>query len=87
MRRPNGDGTAATQRKDGTWYRTVVIHGNRKYVYGKSEAEVNRKFRKLKEEMPEAISKKQKRMTVEDYMMNWLTVYKKVELKPKSYDT
>lgn len=26
-------------------------------------------------------------MTVEDYIMNWLTVYKKVELKPKSYDT
>ncbi len=87
MRRPNGDGTAATQRKDGTWYRTVVIDGKRKYVYGKSEAEVNRKFRKLKEEKQEAISKKLKRMTVEDYMMNWLTVYKKVELKPKSYDT
>lgn len=70
MRRPNSDGTAATQRKDGICYRTVVTDGKRKHVYGKSEAEVNRKFRKLKEERPETISKNLKRMTVEDYLMN-----------------
>lgn len=86
-RRSNGDGTAAAQRKDGTWYRTIVIDGKRHYVYGKNQTEVNRKFRELKEQKPEIIARNIKRMTVEEYMTNWLTLYKKVELKPKSYDT
>lgn len=86
-RRANGDGTAAAQRKDGTWYRTIVINGKRRYVYGRTEAEVNKKFRNLKEETPDAVARSVKSMTVEEYMMNWLTTYKKVELKPKSYDT
>lgn len=86
-RRANGDGTAAAQRKDGTWYRTIVINGKRRYVYGRTEAEVNKKFRNLKEETPDAVARSVKSMTVEEYMTNWLTIYKKVELKPKSYDT
>lgn len=87
VRRANGDGTAATQRKDGTWYRTIVINGKRRYVYGRTEKEVNRKFKELKNEKPEVIAKALKKMTVEEYMIDWLTLYKKVELKPKSYDT
>lgn len=87
MRRANGDGTAAAQRKDGTWYRTIMIDGKRKYVYGKTQSEVNRKFKELKESKLDNLVPAVKKMTVEDYIMNWLTVYKKVELKPKSYDT
>lgn len=87
VRRANGDGTAAAQRKDGTWYRTIVIDGKRRYVYGKTETEVNKKFRELKNKKPEVITKAIKRMTVEEYMTEWLTEYKKLELKPKSYDT
>lgn len=87
VRRANGDGTAAAQRKDGTWYRSIVIDGKHRYVYGKTETEVNKKFRELKNERPEVVAKAVKRMTVEEYMTEWLTVYKKLELKPKSYDT
>lgn len=87
VRRANGDGTAAAQRKDGIWYRSIVIDGKRRYVYGKTETEVNKKFRELKNEKPEVVAKAVKRMTVEEYMTEWLTVYKKLELKPKSYDT
>ena len=86
-RRANGDGTAAAQRKDGTWYRTIVINGKRRYVYGRTEAEVNKKFRNLKKEDPEVVARSIKCMTVEEYMTSWLITYKKVELKPKSYDT
>lgn len=53
MRRANGDGTAAAQRKDRTWYRTIMIDGKRKYVYGKTQSEVNRKFKELKESKPD----------------------------------
>lgn len=80
IRRANGDGTAA-QRKDGTWYRSIVIHGKRRYVYGKTETEVNKKFREPKNERPEVVAKAVMRMTVEEYMTEWLTVYKKLELK------
>ena len=86
-RRANGDGTAAAQRKDGTWYRTIVINGKRRYVYGRTEAEVNKKFRNLKKEDPEVVARSIKCMTVEEYVTNWLITYKKVELKPKSFDT
>lgn len=87
MRRANGDGTAAKKRKDGVWYRTVVIDGKRRFVYGNSEQEVNKKFRSVKEQKNETVAKTLKRMTVEEYMMHWLTVFKRIELKPKSYDT
>ena len=86
-RRANGDGTAAAQRKDGTWYRTIVINGKRRYVYGRTESEVNKKFRNLKKEDPEVVARSIKYMTVEEYVTNWLITYKKVQLKPKSYDT
>ena len=72
-RRANGDGTAAAQRKDGIWYRTIVINGKRRYVYGRTEAEVNKKFRNLKKEEPEAVARSIKCMTVEEYMTSWLT--------------
>ena len=51
-RRANGDDTAAAQRKDGTWYRTIVINGKHRYVYGRTKADGNKKFRNLKKEEP-----------------------------------
>lgn len=86
-RRDNGEGTAPRQRKDGRWFRQITVDGKRKYIYGKSKAEVNKNFREFKRQLESGTYREIQKQTVEEYMTDWLTTYKKIELKPKSYDT
>ncbi|HIW73020.1 MAG TPA: hypothetical protein H9684_01730 [Firmicutes bacterium] len=87
-RRSDGEGTAPKQRKDGIWYRAIRIEGTgkRKYLYAKSKAELDKKYKELTKQVASGTYVKTQKQTVEAYMMNWLTTYKRVELKPKSYD-
>lgn len=86
-RRDNGEGTAPKQRKDGRWFRQITIDGQRKYIYGKSKAEVNKNFREFRRQMESGTYREIQKQTVEEYMLHWLTTYKRIELKPKSFDT
>ena len=47
-RRDNGEGTAPKQRGDGRWFRQITVEGKKKFIYGKTKAEVNQKFREFK---------------------------------------
>lgn len=87
-RRSDGEGTAPKQRKDGIWYRAIRIEGTgkRKYLYAKSKAELDKKYKELTKQIASGTYVETQKQTVEAYMMNWLTTYKRVELKPKSYD-
>lgn len=87
-RRSDGEGTAPKQRKDGIWYRAIRIEGTgkRKYLYAKSKAELDKKYKELTKQIASGAYVKTQKQTVEAYMINWLTTYKRVELKPKSYD-
>ena len=87
-RRSDGEGTAPKQRKDGIWYRAIRIEGTgkRKYLYAKSKAELDKKYKELTKQIASGVYVETQKQTVEAYMMNWLTTYKRVELKPKSYD-
>ena len=87
-RRSNGEGTAAQQRKNGTWYRAVRIEGTnqRKYLYGKTKAEVDKKYKEFIKQVAGGTYTEVKKQSVEAYLFDWLTTYKKIELKPKSYD-
>ena len=40
-RRDNGEGTAPKQRGDGRWFRQITVEGKKKFIYGKTKAEVN----------------------------------------------
>ena len=86
-RRDNGEGTAPKQHKDGRWFRQITVDGKKKFVYGKTKAEVNQKFREFKRMLEREAYRELQRQTVESYMLHWLTNYKRIELKPKSYDT
>ena len=86
-RRDNGEGTAPKQRKDGRWFRQITVEGKKKFIYGKTKAEVNQKFREFKKMLESGTYREIQKQTVEEYMLNWLTTYKRIELKPKSYDT
>ena len=86
-RRDNGEGTAPKQRGDGRGFRQITVEGKKKFIYGKTKAEVNQKFREFKKMLDSGTYREIQKQTVEEYVLNWLTIYKRIELKPKSYDT
>jgi len=55
-------------------------------LYGKTEQEVKRKLRDLKKEVARPDYMEIKKITVQDYMMDWFTTVKMNELKSKSTD-
>lgn len=85
-RQDNGEGTAPKQRGDGRWFRQITVEGKKKFIYGKTKAEVNQKFREFKKMLDSGTYREIQKQTVEEYVLNWLTIYKRIELKPKSYD-
>lgn len=92
MRREKGMG-CVSQRKDGTWTGRIDLgyqpNGKKKIkaVYGKTEAEVKRKLKDLRNEIAKGEFKQDiKAITVKTYMNNWLVNYKKNEVKPSTYD-
>ena len=88
-RRDNGEDTAPRQRKDGIWYRAIRIEGTgkRKYLCAKTKAELDKKYKEFAKQIASGTYRGIQKQTVEEYMLNWLTTYKRIELKPKSYDT
>ena len=65
----------------------LLWKGKKKFIYGKTKAEVNQKFREFKKMLDSGTYREIQKQTVEEYVLNWLTIYKRIELKPKSYDT
>lgn len=88
MRRDNGSGTIY-QRGNGTWVGRIYIgidtNGKSKFKYlsGKSEAEVKRKIREYNKSGAEINANK---ISLGEYLNNWLKTYKKGTVKETSYD-
>lgn len=76
------------KKRDDGYYEIKLTIGNnkRKSVYGKTETEVRRKAKQLREEAARFDISNVSRMTVRTYMTNWLLTVKKPDLKPGSYD-
>jgi len=87
QRRDKGDGSVY-QRKDGLWVAqiTPAPGAKDKYFYGKTETEVKRKLREFKKEIARNDFFEIQKITVGEYMDNWLRTVKVNNLKPKSYD-
>jgi hypothetical protein len=82
-----GDGTVY-QRGDGRWVaRYVAKTGAKpKYLYGKTETEVKRKLRAYKQSPEVVIQTAPKTATVDEYLKNWLQVFKRPTVKASTYD-
>ena len=87
-RREKGSGSVF-QKPDGSWIGRISI-GKRadgkpkmKYFSGRTEAEVKKKIRDFIKTNDGADYKK---VSLEEYLNNWLSVYKRAELKNTSYD-
>lgn len=84
-RRERGEGSIS-KRKDGTWTGRIVVGYNKdgkqkiKAVYGKTEREVKAKLKELKISIIKEEQIDKKTITLEKYVEDWLTTYKKNEV-------
>lgn len=83
-KRDNGTGNIR-QRKDGKWESRVCIDGESKSLYGKSEAEVKRKLREYTRLKAKGYNNV-KKITLNEYLLNWLITYKFGVVKSSTYD-
>lgn len=87
-RRDNGTGTIY-QRENGTWVGRIYLGKNAegkpryKSLSGKTQAEVKRK---IKEYNQGGNKTEIKKISVEEYILNWAKLYKKGSIKDSSYD-
>ena len=87
-RRDNGTGTVY-QRPNGSWVGRIYMgrgaDGKPKYkcFSGKNQAEVKRKIKEFNQGGCKTDSTK---VSVEEYVLNWLKLYKKGSIKDSSYD-
>jgi len=87
-RRDKGEGSIYFRESDKRWVaKYVATPGSKpKVLYGKIEQEVKKKLREYKKEIIKNDYVEVQKITVKDYMENWLFNVKIHELKPKSFD-
>lgn len=87
-KRDNGTGTIY-QRANGSWVGKIYLGRDEtgkekfKYLSGKTEGEVKRKIREYNQAKAPADTKK---ISLEQYINNWLTTFKRGTIKESSYD-
>lgn len=88
-KRDNGTGTIY-QRTNGSWVGKIYLgrdeNGKEKFKYlsGKTEGEVKRKIRDYNQAGAKIETKK---ISLQDYIYNWLKTFKRGTIKESSYDT
>lgn len=88
-KRDNGTGTIY-QRSNGSWVGKIYIgrddSGKEKFKYlsGKTEGEVKRKIREYNQSGTKIETKK---ISLQEYLYNWLRTFKRGTIKDSSYDT
>ena len=91
-KRNHGTGSVYFNEKENVWIGAYTV-GKKpngkpdvKHVRGKTEAECHRKLNKLIDESKKSDYVYVQKDTLENYLDNWLTTVKRLQLKPKSYD-
>lgn len=91
-RRVDGEGTITHIKSRNIWMGKVQLGRkpdgsiDRRSVYGKSPKEVSDKIRKLSIEQGSVIAFDSALMTVKEWTNYWLENYKKLNIKPKTYE-
>ena len=83
-------GCSAVTVKTENESKRVYCHKNayygKKYLYAKTKAKLDKKYKKFAKQIASGTYTETRKQTVGEYMLNWLTTYKKIELKPKVYN-
>ena len=70
-RRSNGEGSVG-KRPNGTWVARLWVGGQRRYLYGKTRAEVVAKLRAVQNEAASGVQAEPTKMTVSEYLRCWI---------------
>lgn len=70
-RRSDGEGSVQ-KRNDGRWQASVMVERKRRYVYGRTRAEVVEKLAALKQEQQRGTDLSKKNLTLEAYLTQWM---------------
>ncbi len=74
-------------RRDGRWAAaTSTGDGRRKYVYGRTQAEVTGKLRKAQQALAQGLQLADERITVGGFLERWLDESARPVLRPKTYE-
>lgn len=84
--RGHGEGTICL-RKDGRWTAAMTLeNGKRKFFYGKTKREVMEKLTAAQRDLQQGIAPANDKLTLKQYMNEWLEGSAKSTLRPRSYD-
>lgn len=83
-KRENGEGTI-TELPNGTYMGKIQIDGVRRSVYGKTRPEVVKKLQQLSVNSFRGL-KESSSIKLSAWLLFWLENYKKIKLKPKTYE-
>jgi integrase len=83
-KKDNGSGSIR-QRKDGSWEARICIDGENKSFYAKSQPEVKRKLKEYVRLKAKGYNNV-KKITLNEYLYNWLVTYKLGVVKQSTYD-
>lgn len=84
-RRKHGEGTLF-ERSDGRWQASFIAsNGKRQYFYGVKSSEALEKMRKAQHEDQKGLLSTGKRMSLRDYLPQWLETVKKPKLRASTY--
>ena len=88
QRRDKGDGSIYQRKSDGLWIAKYTHTPGKppKVMYGKTELEAKKKLREFKKEASKNDFVEIQKITVKDYMDEWLHTVKINDLKLKSFD-
>jgi integrase len=92
-KRGNGEGSIS-KRKDGRWQASISIGRDpetgklkRSYIYGKTRKEVGDKLQQELHKLSSGIIIEDSKITVAQWMDQWLEAYKKPSVRPKTYES
>ena len=74
-KRDNGDGSIR-KRTNNTWEGQIFVASRKRYVYGKSKAEVKQKIKEALAQAELDIRLKNPEMTMKDWLTEWLDLYR-----------
>lgn len=85
-KRANNEGSVR-QRKTGLWEARVTVNGKQRSLYGKTRADVSRKLREALRDAEGNIPIAPQRMTVDQYLSQWLVSSVKPSVRPSTYQS
>ena len=86
-KRSNGEGTIF-KRKDGRWCAAYYDQDyKRRFIYGKTQSEVKKKLKERENNTDSKLAKNNDKVTLQDWVLNYLQKYKKNELKVSTYSS